>query len=96
MDKKINDLFAEFIQGLSKEMIIYDAEIAKPLEYSDDTLVESLFIFQHVEFNKIWEKQELEDMPIDKRCELVKEFGEKLRELIVEHTGKDPHKILDK
>jgi hypothetical protein len=61
--------------------------------YTDKALLDVTLIFHSVFMDKLFDKQNFENMPIDERMEMAKNAGEDLRKLINKYTGLDTHNL---
>lgn len=62
--------------------------------YTDEDLVNATLIFLHIFIDVLYGT--LNGMTLKEQCEKAQEAGEKLRNLILETTGKDMHKLFTK
>lgn len=55
----------------------------------------SIKIFMSTLMEKMWEHQQIHNMPIEQRETQAEELGKKLRALVLEYTGIDTHTLYD-
>lgn len=84
-------ILTEIEGGLLDHACRVEEGIAPPYSYNDDHFRAGLTIFWNVSLWKLWEKTDGED--IKKRADSAEQFGNKLRELILEFTGIDSHNL---
>ena len=80
--KEINDALWE-----------YEANSPEPPGFSTQGFKYATKIFMSALMEQVWNKQEADDVPMNKRCVDVEQLGKQVRELILENTGIDMHKV---
>jgi len=93
--KEYAEATEKYLTGISEELWIFDADVAQPLPYTDHLVAEVTHIFTHVLMNKMWEKQEKEDMANEEREDDAFRVGSKLHELIKDFTDIDTHTLFN-
>jgi hypothetical protein len=94
--KMMNDTLERMVDIV--ENVVLDREVDTPgviRGYSDSCFRGSLKIFMHVLLEKMWAKQEADNMSFEDRCAAVESVGAELRELILKQTGIDTTKLYD-
>lgn len=66
-------------------------EVQEPYKYGPRALNSASKIMMSVCMDRLWANWEKEDISIEKRLELVADFGTEFRELIQKHLGVDMH-----
>ena len=61
--------------------------------FTREGFISATFIFTSAMMDKMWERQEELNLPIEERSEQATELGKILKELINSYTGIDTHKI---
>lgn len=90
-DDKI--ILSNMLEDISNTMLEHDAETPSYISYNERDLANAIYIFNHIAFNKIFEKQVRKKNNIRSSEAEAQEFGELLRALIKEFTEIDTHKL---
>jgi len=95
--KKMEEIpYGEILTEIESVLIDHACRVEKKnappsYSYSDEVFRAILTIFMNASLYKLWEKTDGED--IKKRADSAEQFGNKLRELILEFTGVDSHNL---
>lgn len=96
-----NRTIGEKISPILEEIedTLWEFEYNKPEEkpnFTEDGLRASIKIFMANLLDKMWDRQEKENMPFKDREKQAEYFGKEFRELVLLATGIDPHKLYKK
>jgi hypothetical protein len=75
------------------EEALWSKAIGERTELTRDGFRAACKIMMEALLDKMWEKQERENMPFPQRLEMVKYFGESFGSMIKQATGIDPKKL---
>lgn len=85
--KEANKIIREAINQWADIMLEFEArELAVHLDYFPRDLMNAIYIFQHVASNIGIKAGKIDEQK-------AVEFGERLRQLIIDMTGYDPHEV---
>lgn len=76
----------EILDELANKILEKEGE---HIQYTDDSLLNTLIISQEVLLSKIWDLAESESMDFEDRLNMAESFSREMRELIKKYTGID-------
>lgn len=88
MNNPYEPILKEVANGMLETAEIYQ-------EFSNDSLLDAMLIFQGVFAPKIHELMEKERMPIKQRGEMAESFGNELRKLVKTYSGLDTVELVN-
>lgn len=89
----IGQELSEMLCEIESLLLELEEKIGEPPGVTLDGFRAGVKIASSVMFDKMWELQERERMPLDSRIEMVNKFGEEFKDLIFTYTGIDTHEL---
>ena len=74
-------------------LLEFEANVARPPEYTDEGFRASVKIFLSVMLDKMWKLQEDEGIDIDTRADMAEKLGTEIRNIIRVYTNIDTHSL---
>lgn len=87
----IGEKLSEVLYSIETALIEFEANVAKPPQYTDDGFRAASKIFISAMLDKMWKLQEAEGMDINDRGEMAAKLGEEIRKLVRVYTNIDTH-----
>ena len=88
-----HEALQELENGLFEHDIRVEEQGEPPYEYTDEDFRACMKIFMSSCMWKLWEKQEKENIDIEKRMKQAFAFGNLFYKLVLKHLGIDSHKL---
>ena len=93
MRESIGEKLSPILEEIEGTLFEFEAEeLGQPL-YTEGGFRAAVKIFMSAFMDKVWDKQQLESMPMEDRLEMMEEAGKNIRRLIQIYTGIDTHKL---
>lgn len=92
----IGEKLSEVLYSIETALIEFEANVAKPPQYTDDGFRAAAKIFMSAMLDKMWKLQEAEGMDINDRGEMAAKLGEEIRKLVRVYTNIDTHDLYKK
>lgn len=89
----IGEKLSEVLYSIETALIEFEANVAKPPQYTDDGFRAAAKIFMSAMLDKMWKLQEAEGMDINDRGEMAAKLGEEIRKLVRVYTNIDTHDL---
>lgn len=89
----IGKKLSEVLYSIETALIEFEANVAKPPQYTDDGFRAAAKIFISAMLDKMWKLQEAEGMDINDRGEMAAKLGEEIRKLVRVYTNIDTHNL---
>jgi len=87
--KKLSPVLSEIESALME----FEANVAKPPEYTDEGFRASVRIFLSAMLDKMWKLQEDEGIDINTRADMAEKLGNELRNIVRVYTNIDTHNL---
>jgi hypothetical protein len=87
--KKLSPVLSEIESALME----FEANVAKPPEYTDEGFRASVRIFLSAMLDKMWKLQEDEGIDIDTRADMAEKLGNELRNIVRVYTNIETHDL---
>lgn len=98
-EDKLGVEVSEILTDIERSLWLYDLyneNVGKPLNFSDDALRAAIKIFSSVLLSKMWKLQENEDMENQDRISMAENLGNDIRRLVKTYTNIDSHDLFKK
>ena len=93
MRESIGEKLSPILEEIEATLLEYEEqELGQPL-YTEGGFRAAVKIFMSAFMDKVWDKQQLESMPIDDRLEIAGDAGHDIRRIIEIYTGIDTHTL---
>jgi len=89
--EEYSSVISTYIKSLSDEIWNYEALVAEPLEYKDDTVRDAVHVLAHVLLAKSWAIYKKDNVEPSSRELDARAMGNALRELVLEYTNVDTY-----
>ena len=87
--KKLSPVLSEIESALME----FEANVAKPPEYTDEGFRASVRIFLSAMLDKMWKLQEDEGIDINTRADMAEKLGSEIRNIVRVYTNIETHDL---
>ena len=87
--KKLSPVLSEIESALME----FEANVAKPPEYTDEGFRAAVRIFLSAVLDKMWKLQEDEGIDINTRADMAEKLGSEIRNIVRVYTNIDTHSL---
>jgi hypothetical protein len=87
--KKLSPILSEIESALME----FEANVAKPPQYTDEGFRASVRIFLSAMLDKMWKLQEDEGIDINTRADMAEKLGSEIRNIVRVYTNIDTHSL---
>jgi len=87
--KKLSPVLSE----IESTLMEFEANVAKPPEYTDEGFRAAVRIFLSAVLDKMWKLQEDEGIDINTRADMAEKLGSEIRNIVRVYTNIDTHSL---
>ena len=89
----IGEKLSSVLSEIESALIEFEANVARPPEYTDEGFRAAVRIFLSAMLDKMWKLQEDEGIDINTRADMAEKLGNELRNIIRVYTNIDTHNL---
>jgi hypothetical protein len=89
----IGEKLSSVLSEIESALIEFEANVARPPEYTDEGFRAAVRIFLSAMLDKMWKLQEDEGIDINTRADMAEKLGNELRNIVRIYTNIDTHNL---